>query len=143
VDAQPLTLSSVFLLADMPVESPPGAPGAPGPGSAAKATERAVADVQIHKSFGPGQGMHYAVHVYTPAAVAAGPVTLQAQIWQGKRLIGVTPKHELTDAPEGRKWSERIALEAFPPGDYELRVLAAGPSAGQKAERRVSFRVEP
>jgi hypothetical protein len=143
VDARPLTLSGVFLLADMLVESAPGAAGSPGSEGAAKVAERAVADVQIDKSFGPGQGLHYAVHVYTPSTAASGPVTLQAQIWQGKKLIGVTPKHELEDAPEGRRFSERIALEAFPPGDYELRVVATGSSAGQKAERRVSFRVEP
>ena len=88
--------------------------------------ERAVADVQIDKSFGPGQGLHYAVHVYTPSTAPPGPVTLQAQIWQGQKLVGVTPKHELADAPEGRRWSERIGLEAFPPGDYELRVVATG-----------------
>ena len=70
-------------------------------------------------------------------------MTLQAQIWQGKRLVGVTPKHELEETPEGRRFSERIALEAFPPGDYELRVVATRRRAGQKAERRVSFRVEP
>jgi VWFA-related protein len=142
VDARPLTLSSVFLLADVPLESAPGASGVPAAEGAAKVAERAVVDVQIDKVFGPGQGLHYAVHVYTPAAAVAGAVTLQAQIWQGKKLIGVTPKHELADAPEGRRWSERIALEAFPPGDYELRVVAAGPASGQKAERRVAFRVE-
>ena len=139
LEARPLTLSSVFLLADMP------APEAPVPESseqAAAAPGRAVADVQLDKTFGPGQGLHYAVHVYTPAAASSGPVTLQAQIWQGKRLVGVTPKHELAEAPEGRSFSERIALEAFRPGEYELRVIATGPAADQKAERRVSFRVE-
>ena len=65
VDARPLTLSSVFLLADMPVEKPPVAAGAAG--SSGEGPGRAVADVQIDKSFGPGQGLHYAVHVYTPA----------------------------------------------------------------------------
>ena len=139
VDARPLTLSSVFLLADMLVEAGP----APESTEQAKSVpERAVADVQIDKSFGPGQGLHYAVHVYTPSTAPPGPVTLQAQIWQGKRLIGVTPKHELADAPVGRRWSERIALEAFAPGDYELRVVATGSAPAQKAERRVSFRVE-
>ena len=102
-----------------------------------------MADVQVDKSIGPGQGLHYAVHVYTSASAASGAVTLQAQIWQGKRLVGVTPKHELADGPEGRSFSERIAIEAFPPGDYELRVVASGAAPGQKAERRVSFRVEP
>jgi VWFA-related protein len=139
VEAQPLTLSSVFLLADIPV---PLEPSSESREQATSVPERAVADVQIDKTFGPGQGMHYALHVYTSATAAAEPVTLQAQIWQGKRLIGVTPKHELAAAPEGRRWSERIALEGFPPGDYELRVVANGSSAEQKAERRVSFRVE-
>ena len=110
VEARPLTLSSVFLLADMLVEPAPLAPGATaapaaaGSEGASRAGERAVADVQIDKSFGPGQGMHYAVHVYTAAKAAPASVTLQAQVWQGKRLIGVTPKHELEDAPEGRSF---------------------------------------
>ena len=138
VDRRPLTLSSIFLLADMPLEGPPVAAG--GAGSSDKSPGRAVADVQIDKTFGPGQGLHYAVHVYTPSASASDLVTLQAQIWQGRRLVGVTPKHELPDSPEGRRWSERIALEAFPPGDYELRVVATRP-AGGRAERRVGFRV--
>lgn len=139
VEARPLTLSGVFLLADMPVEA------APAPESTEQAPsvpERAVADVQIDKTFGPGQGLHYVVHVYTPATLASGTVTLQAQVWQGQKLIGVTPKHELADAPEGRRFGERIALDAFRPGEYELRVLVTGAAADQKAERRVRFRVE-
>lgn len=136
LEAHPLTLSSVFLLADMPVQ------GGPGTAAVAGSGERAVADVQIEKTFGPGQGLHYAVHVYTPSAAAASLVTLQAQLWQGSRLIGVTQIHELADTPEGRKWSERIGIEGFPPGDYELRVVATAPSAAHKAERRVAFRIE-
>jgi hypothetical protein len=69
-------------------------------------------------------------------------VTLQAQVWQGSRLVGVTPKHDLAPAAgeTAAKWSERIALDSFAPGDYELRVQATAGSA--KAQRQVSFRVE-
>jgi hypothetical protein len=56
--------------------------------------------------------------------------------------VGVTPTHQLADAPEGRNWRERIALDAFAPGDYELRVVATDPATGRKVERRVGFRVE-
>ena len=82
------------------------------------------------------------MQLYTPSQAKAGPITLQAQVWRGSKLVGVTPKHELEDAPGGRKWSERISLDAFAPGDYELRVVATDPGTGAKAERRVSFRVE-
>ncbi len=135
LDAQPLTLSSVFLLADAPIKPRPDAK----PGDA---PERAVTDAQVGKVFRPGQGLHYTVQLYTPSQAKAGPVTLQAQVWRGSKLVGVTPKHELEDAPGGRKWSERISLDAFAPGDYELRVVATDPGTGAKAERRVSFRVE-
>ena len=47
--ARPLTLSSVFLLADS------------GPGS----TD--LTDVQVEKVFHPAQGLHYVVHVYAGA----------------------------------------------------------------------------
>ena len=63
-------------------------------------------------------------------------------MWHGAKLVGVTPVHEIADTPAGRKWSERIGLDGFQPGDYELRVLATDPGTGAKAERRVSFRVE-
>jgi VWFA-related protein len=135
LDAQPLTLSSVFLLADAPMKARPEAK----PGDA---PERAVTDAQVGKVFRPGQGLHYTVQLYTSSQSRPGPVTLQAQVWRGAKLVGVTGKHELEDAPGGRKWSERISLEAFPPGEYELRVLATDPGTGAKAERRVGFRVE-
>ncbi|MFI4943891.1 MAG: VWA domain-containing protein [Burkholderiales bacterium] len=135
LDAQPLTLSSVFLLADAPIKPRPDAKPEDAP-------ERAVTDAQVGKVFRPGQGMHYTVQLYTPSKAKAGPVTLQAQVWRGSKLVGVTPKHELEDAPGGRKWSERISLDAFAPGEYELRVVATDPGTGAKAERRVSFRVE-
>jgi hypothetical protein len=143
LDRQPLTLSSVFLLADMPLHAG-GAPPAAGAaeGGAASSGDRSVADVQIEKTFGPGQGLHYVVHVYAPAGDSPPSVTLQAQVWQGKRLIGVTPRHDLPDSPQGRKWSERIGLDGFRPGDYELRVLATDPATGRTAERRVAFRIE-
>ena len=135
LEAKPLTLSSVFLLADTALEPKPEAK----PGDA---PERAVVDAQVERVFHQGQGMHYMVHLYTPSKAAPGLLKLQAQVWRGTKLIGVTPTHELKDAPGGRKWSERIELDGFPPGDYELRVVASDPGSGAKAERRVSFRVE-
>jgi len=135
LEKQPLTLSSVFLLADAEVKPGPGAKRDDGP-------ERAVTDAQVGKVFRPGQGLHYTVQLYTSSQSKPGPVTLQAQVWRGAKLVGVTGKHELEDAPGGRKWSERISLDAFAPGDYELRVVATDPGTGAKAERRVGFRVE-
>jgi VWFA-related protein len=126
VEARPLTLSSVFLLADA------------GAGAATS-----LADVQLDRRFKSGQGLHYVVYVYSPVGAEPGPVTLQAQVWRGGRLVGVTPKHELEETASSAKWSERIALEGFAPGDYELRVVATLPAVQKSAERRVSFGVEP
>jgi len=126
VAASPLVLSSVFLLADA------------GPG----ATD--LDDVQVERRFRTGQGLHYVVHVYSRAwgGPGAPPAMLQAQVWRGRKLVGVTPKHELAPAPgeAAAKWSERIALEGFAPGAYELRVVATAGSAA--AGRRVPFAVE-
>jgi VWFA-related protein len=126
VAARPLTLSSVFLLAD------------------AGASATALEDVQVDRRFRRGQGLHYVVHVYasSPGGPAAAGATLQAQVWRGAKLVGVTPKHDLVSAPgePAAKWSERISLEGFAPGVYELRVLATAGSA--KAQRQVSFQVE-
>ena len=135
LEAQPLTLSSVFLLADTALKPDPDA-------KAGDPLDRAVTDVQVDKVFRRGQGLHYTVQLYTRAELKARPLTLQAQVWHGTKLVGVTPLHELADSPAGRKWSERIGLDGFQPGDYELRVLATDPGTGAKAERRVSFRVE-
>lgn len=128
VSARPLTLSSVFLLADA------------GEGAAD------LTDVQVDRRFRRGQGLHYVVHVY--AAAPGGPealgATLQAQVWHAGRLVGVTAKHPLAAGPGGNaaKWSERIALSGFAPGAYELRVLVAGRDPGTSAQRRVLFQVE-
>ena len=56
--------------------------------------------------------------------------------------MGVTPRHDLAPVAgeTAAKWSERIALDAFAPGDYELRVVATAGAA--KSQRKVSFRVE-
>jgi VWFA-related protein len=147
-----ITLSSVFLLADG------------GAGSSD------LTDVQVEKRFRSGQGLHYVVHVYGQSPAGA---VLQAQVWQGNRLVGVTPKHDLAslragaspapasdvpgdvpaDAPAqdrsgiapttvAAKWSERIALQGFAPGAYELRLLVNGRSGVLVAQRRVLFRVE-
>ena len=122
VAAGELTLSSVFLLADA------------GPGG----TD--LADVQVDRRFRRGQGLHYVVHAY--GLPPPGGATLQAQVWQGSRLVGVAPKHDLAPAPgePAAKWSERIALDSFAPGDYVLRVVVT--DGGAKAQRQVSFRVE-
>jgi VWFA-related protein len=123
--ARPLTLSSVFLLAD------------PGNGS-----ESALADVQVDRRFHPGQGLHYVVHVYASSPGGPAAATLQGQVWLGKKLVGVTPKHDLVPVPgeAAAKWSERISLAGFAPGEYELRVVAT--SGGARTERTVSFLVE-
>ena len=126
VAAAPLTLSSIFLLADA------GAGGTD------------LTDVQVERRLRSGQGLHYVVHVYFGSAgeAAAAGVTLQAQVWRGSKLVGVTPRHDLVSAPgeNAARWSERISLEGFVPGDYELRVLASAGTA--KVLRQVTFRVE-
>jgi VWFA-related protein len=114
-----LVLSSVFLLAD------------------AGAGSTDLVDVQVERRYRRGQGLHYAVHVYGRAGEAA---TLQGQVWRGTTLLGVTPRHELAAGEGSRKWSERIATDAFLPGAYELRVVAT--AGGEKSERRVAFVVE-
>ena len=145
--ARPLTLSSVFLLAD----------------AWAGATD--LSDVQVDKRFHVGQGLHYVVQVYSPGAIGLTGATLQAQLWQGNRLVGVTARHELgavaganaagggtgvagagvageRPGVQAAKWSERIALQGFAPGAYELRVLVSGRDGKPGAQRRVSFRIE-
>lgn len=149
--ARLMTLSSIFLLADAELAGGPragdtgdtGDAGDAGDAGAAPAGPRRVMlDAQLDKSFRRGQGLHYVVHVYTPPDTLPTPVTLQAQVWRGRKLVGVTASHELSDAPGGRKWSERIATEAFEPGEYQLRVVATDPKSGRKVERAVTFRVE-
>ena len=94
----------------------------------------------MDRRFRRGQGLHYVVHAY--GLPSSGGATLQAQVWQGSRLVGVAPKHDLAPAPgePAAKWSERIALDSFAPGDYVLRVVVT--AGGAKAQRQVSFRVE-
>lgn len=125
VAARPLTLSSVFFLADS------------GEGTEAAGLD----DAQVDRRFGRTQGLHYVVQVYEPPGSRAD-VVLQGQVWRGKQLVGVTPEHALVPGPEGRKWSERLALASFEPGSYDLVVIATDRVSKHRAERRTSFRVE-
>jgi VWFA-related protein len=125
VAARPLTLSSVFLLAD-------AGEGTQGAG---------LDDEQVDRSFRRTQGLHYVAYVYEPLAGRAD-VVLQAQVWRGKQLIGVTAEHPLPRGPDGRKWSERLSLSSFESGGYELVVVATDRATKRRAERRVAFRVE-
>jgi VWFA-related protein len=122
VAAGKVTLSSIFLLADT---------GAGG---------KDLADVQVDRRFRRGQGLHYVIHAY--GLPSSGGATVQAQVWQGTRLVGVAPAHGLAVTPGelAAKWSERIATDSFAPGDYVLRVLVTAGSA--KAQRQTSFRVD-
>jgi VWFA-related protein len=125
VASRPLTLSSVFLLADS------------GEGTQAAGLD----DAQVDRRFGRSQGLHYVVQVYEPPPGQAD-VVLQAQVWRGKQLVGVTPEHPLAAGPEGRKWSERVSLAPFEPGSYELAVIVTDRTTRNRAERRIGFRVE-
>ena len=131
-NAQPLSLSSVFLNADDggPVES-----------------GTKLTDVQVEKRFGRKQGLHYLVYVYRSDAAGMEPaeVTLQAQIWSGDKLQGVGPTHPVAFAEAGApspRQAERIALEPLAPGDYELRIVANDRKSAARAERRVAFTLE-
>jgi VWFA-related protein len=125
VASRPLTLSSVFLLADA------------GEGTA----DAGLEDEQVDRRFRRTQGLYYVVQVYEPPTGQAD-VVLQAQVWRGKALVGVTAPHDLPRSPEGRKWSERVSLSTFAPGAYELVVIATDRTTKLRAERRVAFRVE-
>ena len=139
LEARPLTLSSVFLLADMAAPAAPARRARAGGGRSG----RAVADVQLDKTLRarPGPALRRPRLHAGHGGVGAGDAP-------GADLAGQAARRRDAEArARGRARgpqlsSERIALDAFRPGDYELRVIATGPAADQKAERRVSFRVE-
>jgi VWFA-related protein len=132
-----LTLSSLFLLseADRGAASEATAPAAPG-----------LRDVQARRRFLPGQNLYYVVYVYNPALDAAGgaDVVLQAQVWSGGKLQGVSPVEPVAVAPREeapRPVTGRVTLEGLPSGDYELRVVVVDRKADANALRRVPFTI--
>jgi len=101
----------------------------------------------VEKRFKRRQGLHYLVYVYRPdGASEPEGASLQVQIWAGEKLMGVGPAHAVTlakgqDQPPAAH-AERIALDAFTPGPYQLRVVATNGKSGDKVTRRLYFMVE-
>ncbi len=130
-----LALSSVFLYTEAAGRRPDPAAGTAG-----------LEDIQALRRLTPGKPLYYVVYVYNPARGESGEtdVVLQAQIWAGEKLQGVSPVQVVpfgdASAPP-LPMTGRIALDGLAPGDYELRVLASDRKADANTLRRISFQI--
>lgn len=122
--ASPLTLDSIFLMVD---------DGTPE-------DDTSLTDVQVTKQVRRGQGLHYVVNAQTPQA---GELSVQAQLWSGDRLAAAAPPRTVlaSGSVTGVRLAERIDLQAFPPGRYELRIVVRQTVSAATARRAVPFEI--
>jgi len=129
-----LALSGVFLFAE--AEQAPASPDRERAGS--------LRDVQAERRFRHGDRLYYSLYVYNPARDDGGrtDVVVQAQVWAGGKLQGVSPVDPVGFADRAdppRPVTGRITLEGLADGDYELRVLVVDRKAKVDVSSRVSF----
>jgi VWFA-related protein len=131
-----LTLSSLFLLKD---DGTSGAPGGPHDAPTLRS-------VQDRPRFGRTENLYVQLYAYGPKRDAAGAFDLvsQAEVLRKGAVLATAAPEPMT--PEGSGTPvphlSRIRLQAFAPGDYELRVTVADRKAGAIVARRVAFTIE-
>jgi len=136
-----LMLSNVFLFTDAPMSGRAGLAA-----SAAARGLEGLQEIQAQRRVERGKGLYYAVYVYNPVRGDDGEtdVVLQAQVWSGEKLQGVSPVQVVPFDEKGKAlpMTSRIALEGLGAGDYELRLLASDRKANANALRRISFWID-
>lgn len=108
----------------------------------------AAAEISVDRRFERTSALRYLVFIYNARGAAAVPpdVTLQTQIFRGKREIFTAPPARVS--PEGQDstrlaYAAEVPLEGLPPGRYSLRVTV-NDRADKKstATQRISFLVK-
>ena len=93
----------------------------------------------LHKASGKQLSMFLAI--YLPKGVTAAP-KMSIELYAGGASAGQLPIELPAPDPSGRiQYTGRIPLDAFPPGDYELKALVS--DGVTKAMRSERFSVQP
>jgi hypothetical protein len=100
---------------------------------------------QVSRRFTRGSRLNYLLVVYDRAkSGVVGSVAIDKQILSGNVLLTKSSPTLLTGAsPDGaRAEGGRLRLDAFSPGEYELRIVATDAAARTSATRSLRFTVE-
>lgn len=119
-------------------------------GGSAKAEsllEPAVAEVSVDRRFERTSALRYLVFIYNArgAATASAEVTLQTQLFRGKReIFSAPPARVSTEGKDSARlpYAAEVPLEGLPPGRYSLRVTVNDRAAKSTATQRVSFLIK-
>jgi VWFA-related protein len=135
-----LTLSSILITGTDPLSETPGSKDDPKIGG------YEPRPTQAQRRFAQGGSIDFLLFAYN-ARLAEGQADLvvQSQIFSGSKLIYSTPLTRITSegAPDLQRlpYAARLSLNAFDPGEYELRLLVIDRLAKATADRRVNFTI--
>jgi len=137
---QALVLSSILVVGEG--ESPAAVRSAAGRGVVSFDRSRRA---EVSRRFPRGGHLDYLLMVYGRAKPGpASPVEIERQLFYGNVLLTKSAPTRLTgESPDGaRAEGGRLRLDAFSPGDYELRIVATDTTTRATATRSLSFIVE-
>jgi len=137
---QALALSSIVVVAEG--ESATGPPSATARGVATFDRPRRA---EVSRQFKKGNHLDYLLVIYDRTkSGGTGPVTVVKELLSGNTVLTKSPPTLLTgDTPDGaRAEGGRLRLDAFVPGEFELRITATDTVAKTTAARSLRFTVE-
>lgn len=108
--------------------------------------EPAAAEISVDRRFDRTSALRYLVFIYNARGVgAATDVTLQTQIFRGKREVFSSPPARVSSEGQNAArlgYAAEVPLEGLPPGRYSLRVTVNDRAAKSAATQRISFVVK-
>jgi VWFA-related protein len=115
----------------------------------AKLIEPAAAEISVDRRFERTSALRYLVFIYNAARGSAGAVspdvTLQTQIFRGKRAVVTAPPARVNaegQDPARLAYAAEVPLEGLPPGRYSLSVTVSDRASKATAAQRLSFVVK-
>ena len=138
---QPLALSSIVVAGG----EDGGTPLAPPTARGAVSFDR-DRHAEVTRRFRRGDHLDYLVVVYDRRKAGAAPpeVVVEKQLLSGNKLLTQSAPSPLQDqgSSDARAEGGRLRLDAFNPGEYELRIVATDPATKATATRSLRFAVE-
>lgn len=108
--------------------------------------EPVAAEVSVDRRFERTSALRYVVFIYNASRGGAAPdVTLQTQVFRGKRAVVNAPPARVS--PDGQDaarlaYAAEVPLEGLPPGRYTLRVTVNDRASKAAAAQRLTFVVK-
>lgn len=142
-----LTLSSVFLTPVQKEKNETIQAGQAGKTAEGPQTGYQMQAISASRRFKRDTELDFLIFAYNAQRDKKPPdLVIQPQVFSGSKLVLATPlaKMNLPENvdPQRIPYAARLSLEAFPPGDYELKLVVIDRSTKATTSRQINFTIE-